>query len=240
MLPADPGDTWVREPGRTSPEASPRRPDRRSTVKVPVEVDESQLTGLTPAARSRFLASLGAAAAAYEAERYSEARTALARLARSHSGVAEVRELHGLVLYRLGRWSEAIHELEAFSSASQSVEQHPVLMDCHRALGHGAEVERLWSELREASPSAALVTEGRIVAAGRLADDGDVAAAIRLLEAGPVRTRRPAEHHLRLWFALADLYERVGDSARARRGFERISSVDPELPGVRERLRSFG
>lgn len=215
----------------------PRSPKRRpSTQRVAVEVDDSQLGGLSRGSRQRLLGNLGEAAAAYEAERYADARSLLAQLARSHPAVTEVRELQGLVLYRMGRWRQAVRELEAFAAATQSTEQHPVLMDCYRALGHAAEVERLWEELREASPSSALVAEGRIVAAGRLADDGDEAGAIRLLEAGPVRTRRPREHHLRLWFTLADLYERVGDVGRARRGFERVLEVDPDFPGTRERL----
>ena len=42
-----------------------------------------------------------------------------------------------------------------------STEQHQVLADCYRAQKNFAEVEILWDELRKASPSAALVTEGR-------------------------------------------------------------------------------
>jgi len=230
---------WVRdvEPADTPPPRSPKR--RPSTQRVPVEVDDAQLSGLSRGSRQRLLANLGEAAAAYEAERYADARSLLAPLARAHPDVTEVRELHGLVLYRMGRWRQAVHELEEFAAATHSTEQHPVLMDCHRALGHSGEVDRLWEELRQASPSAALVTEGRIVAAGRLADEGDEAGAIRLLEAGPVRSRRPREHHLRLWFALADLYERAGEVGPARRGFERVLEVDPAFPGVHERLSAL-
>ena len=61
---------------------------------------------------------------------------------------------------------------------TRSTEQHPVLADCYRALKRTEAVPGLWEELREASPSAELVTEGRIVMAGALADKGGVAGAI--------------------------------------------------------------
>ena len=46
---------------------------------------------------------------------------------------ASVRELMGLAHYRLGNFAAAATELDAFVELSNSVEQHPVLMDCYRA-----------------------------------------------------------------------------------------------------------
>jgi tetratricopeptide (TPR) repeat protein len=144
-------------------------------------------------------------------------------------------------LYRLGRWKEAAAHLEAFVRLTSSVERHPVLADCHRALRHYRRVAELWEELRQASPSSELVTEGRIVAAGALADRGELRQAVALLERGPVRPRRsPDDHHLRLWYALADLYERVGDTPRARELFARVADVDPSLADTAERLSALG
>ncbi len=48
------------------------------------------------------------------------------------------------------------------------------------------------------------------------------------------------EHHLRLWYALADLEERGGNLPRARTLFERISRTDPGFADVMERLVSLG
>src|SRR3546814_7952748 len=79
---------------------------------------------------------------------------------------ASVRELLGLSYYRLGRWKLAINELEAFRELAGTAEQHPVLADCYRAMGRHAKVAELWEDLRQVSPSAALVAEGRIVYAG--------------------------------------------------------------------------
>jgi tetratricopeptide (TPR) repeat protein len=152
-----------------------------------------------------------------------------------------VRELAGLALYGTGRWAEAAKELEAFRRLTGSVEQHPVLADAYRALKRYRAVQRLWEELRDASPSAALVTEGRIVAAGARADQGDLRGALRLLEQGRVRpSRQPAAHHLRLWYALADLSERVGDAPRARELFARVVAADPSMADAAERLAGLG
>jgi tetratricopeptide (TPR) repeat protein len=176
---------------------------------------------------------------AFDAERFADGARLLKPLATQAPGVASIRELYGLTLYRLGRWKAAIAELEAFRRLTGSTEQHPVLADCYRALRRWDEVEALWEELREASPSAPLVTEGRIVAAGAVADRGDLAGAVRLLGAGFRFPRRPQVHHLRRAYALADLEERVGDLPRARELFGRVAAVDPDFADVGRRLRAL-
>ncbi len=178
-------------------------------------------------------------ARAYRRERYGEARRILEPLARVAPEVAAVRELHGLSLYRLGRWRAAIKELEAAERLSGSVDQHPVLADCRRALGHRHQVDRLWEELRQADAAPAVMVEGRIVMASALADRGDPGAAIKLLEQGPVQVRKPREHHLRLWYALAGAYEQAGDMARARHLLRQVLEADPEFPGAWARYRSL-
>jgi tetratricopeptide (TPR) repeat protein len=156
-----------------------------------------------------------------------------------HPEAPDVRELLGLALYRLGRWILAQKELEAFVNLTGSTEQHPVLMDIARALGRHARLEELWEELRAASPGPEVMTEGRIVAAGSLADRGQVEQAIKLLERGPVSAKRVGEHHLRLWYALADLHERAGDLPGARSLFRKVSSKDPSFVDVAERLAAL-
>jgi tetratricopeptide (TPR) repeat protein len=167
----------------------------------------------------------------FRRERFDEARRILRPLAKQAPRAASVRELYGLSLYRLGRWAQAAQELEAYRALTGSTEQDPVLADCYRALGRYAEVEELWDELRAASPRAELVAEGRIVAAGALADQGRLDEATRLLAASVSRpTRKPRLHHLRMAYALADLYERAGDLPRARELFARIAASDPGGP----------
>jgi tetratricopeptide (TPR) repeat protein len=94
-----------------------------------------------------------------------------------------------------------------------------------------------WDELRQASPSAEVVAEGRIVMAGALADQGQLRSAISMLEKSRA-IRKPREHHLRQWYALADLYERAGDIPRARDTFARIAAIDPDAFDTRQRLRA--
>src|SRR5262245_22188075 len=112
-------------------------------------------------------------------------------------------------------------------------------MDCPRALGRFERVQKLWEELRAASPAAEIVTEGRIVAAGALADQGRLDEAIRVLERAPGNPRRVQPHHLRLWYALADLPERAGDIPAARALFRKVSAQDPAFVDVAERLAAL-
>lgn len=150
--------------------------------------------------------------------------------------VAEVRELYGLVLYRLRRWRAAARELEAFATITRSSEQAPVLADCYRAMERWERVDELWDELRRESPSADLVTEGRIVAAGALCDRGRLAEAVALLADGWRMPKNPQEFHLRRAYALADLYDRGGDQPAARRLFAWIDRNAPEFADTADRL----
>jgi hypothetical protein len=114
-----------------------------------------------------------------------------------------------------------------------------VLADCYRGLRQWVLVEECWTEIREVSPSAEIVTEGRIVMAGSLADRERLVDAIRVLEQGWSFPKRPQIHHLRRAYALADLYERAGDVPKARQLFNRIKVVDPTFADVAGRIRSL-
>ncbi|MEM7341842.1 MAG: hypothetical protein AAF467_24560 [Actinomycetota bacterium] len=182
---------------------------------------------------------LGEAAVAFENERFSEADQLLQSIQRLAPGIAEVHELHGLTYYRLGRWQKAYDELVRFAEMTGSVEQNPVMADCMRALRRWNQAEELWDELGAASPSAELVEEGRIVQAGSLADRGRLDDAIRLLDRAPKAPKRPAAHHLRRWYMLADLYERSGDVPHARRMFGAIVEADADFGDSAERLAAL-
>lgn len=223
---------------RTLPVHSPppRRKRLRRSVAIPPEL--AGAVGSRRAARASE--QLAEAARAFDREQYSEARRILGPLAAEAPDVAAVRELLGLTYYRLGRWKEASRHLQAFGDLTGSCEQHPVLADCQRALGRWAAVDELWAELKEASPGAALVAEGRIVAAGALADQGRLRDALALLEAGRRTPKRVQVHHLRLAYALADLLERAGDLPRARELLAWIVAVDPAFADAAERRAALG
>jgi hypothetical protein len=183
---------------------------------------------------------LAQAAEAFGAGRERDAAKLLRPLRDAYPDASAVRELLGLTHYRLGQYPAAAKELEAFVDISDSVEQHPVLMDCYRAARRYDRIDALWQELAAASPAAALVTEGRIVYAGALADRGRMKEAVAVLEKRAADVKRVQEHHLRLWYALADLYERAGDIPRARDLFERIRRRDNAFADVAERLLALG
>lgn len=241
-------DTWIRdEPAVTA--AAPAKPaaarpaaprGSRRPKRLPPEIG-SELTEAVGSTRATRLASrLAEATKAYERDRYRDVVRIVKPLAEAAPGAAAVRELYGLARYRLGHWNEAIRELEAFRALTGSFDQHPTLADCYRAKKRWREVDALWEELKAASPSPELVAEGRIVVAGALADRGRVAEAIEVLERAKTDLRRPREHHLRIWYALGDLYERAGELTRAREFFRRVLEFDPDLYDTAERLAAIG
>lgn len=185
---------------------------------------------------------MGDAVAAYDRGRYEEAWRLGSQLAREVPTVVEVRRIAGFAAYRLGRWRDALRHLEAYGELSGEIDAVPAVMDCQRALGKHRRVAETWAELRRRSPDADVLAEARMVAAGSLADRGDIQPAVELLaSAGAARAlRNPAERHLRQWYALADLYERAGDVPKARELFMRVARVDPEAYDVDERLASLG
>ena len=205
-------------------------------------VDVPDLSGSVGKTRGQRLEGrVEEAARAFAAQRYLDAQRLLRPIAQEVPRSPEVRELYGLTLYRLGKWKAAAAQLEAFVDLTGgSVEQHPVLADCYRAMGQHPKVDALWRELRDASPSADLVTEGRIVAAGSLADRGELSAAVQMLSKGFKLPARHSDYHLARAYALADLYERSGDVPQARQLFSRLESLSPGYSDVPQRLSALG
>lgn len=212
-----------------------KRRRRGSTI----DVTSVEFNGVANETAKKLERRLIEAASAFEAERFGDAHKLLSSIESLAPGVPEVLELRGLSSYRLGKWKQAINDLSAFEAAVETVEQHHVLADCSRALGHWHEVERYWRELGDASPNAELVEEGRIVYAGALADQGKLREGIRALEKAPRAPRKPRVQHLRRWYALADLYERAGELPKARRLFAEVNTLDPAFGDAGERARSL-
>ena len=235
--PVHDADVWREDTPKARKPAKPKpRREQRVSADVAAEITRTAQQGRGPRLNQR----LKEAANAYEHERYPDAARLLKSLSEIAPTVAAVHELYGLSLYKLGKYRDAAKELRTYADLTGETDQHPVLADCYRALKRWKPIDELWDELRQASPSAELVAEGRIVVAGSMADRGDVPAAIALLEAAKADPKRPREHHLRLWYALADLYERAGDVPRARRLFKRIANHDRDFFDVSDRLRTVG
>ncbi len=237
-----PVDRWVDEgkTGSRKRSSKKKRPAQDSPDAVPsVALTGSEADGLTDKQRRRFERHLREAAQAYRSDRYGDARELLKPLSERFPSAIEVRELYGLTLYKLGRWKLALEQLQAFQTMTMSYEQHHVIADCYRALGQHSMVEETWNDLKDVSPSGEIVVEGRIVAAGSLADQGNLPGAIRLLQKGPLRPKRPHEYTFRLWYALADLYEKAGDLPHAREQFRHLASQAPDFADVQDRVEAL-
>jgi tetratricopeptide (TPR) repeat protein len=230
----DRGATVV-DKGRRTRKAPPAQRRRLRSTEASEELRQIAGRGA-----NRAVAELAHAAEAVNAGHERDAARILRPLRDAYPDAAAVRELLGLVHYRLGQYPAAAKELGTFADLTGSVEQHPVLMDCARAQKKYAKVASLWEELAASSPSAALVSEGRIVMAGSLADRGRLRDAVAMLERRGANVKRPSEHHLRVWYALADLCERTGDLPRARELFDRVRKSDPAFADVAERLVALG
>lgn len=230
-------DGAVRDEARGAVARGKAEPVRRERPKkaLPDDVRGEVAREAGPAWAGRVQDRLQDAAKAYERERYRDALKLLQPLAERAPGSAAIRELLGLTLYRMARWRAAVKELEVAELLSGSVDHHPVIADCQRALGNHRRVLELWDELRRGGAGVEVLVEGRIVLAGSLADQGQVREAIELLEQGPINVRKAKDHHLRLWYALAALYERAGEVPRARELFGRVLDADPEFADVVER-----
>lgn len=245
-------DEWVRTdtPDVSTPRPAnrPGRADARPAERQPLlpadVATEIRRAAQTATARRKevLVARMERAVQAYERARYTEAARLGNELTRELPGVAAVRRLAGFASYRLGRWRDAARHLQAYTELTDEPDAVPALMDCERALGRHRQVATVWAELRHRSPEPEVLAEARIVAAGSLADRGQLADAIALLAvAGAGRSlRNPSERHLRQWYALGDLYERAGDVPRARDLFARVANVDPEAYDVAERLEALG
>ena len=203
----------------------------------PLTDPAAEILKLAPRRGAKLVDQLHRATDAFAAGRDRDAIRMLRPLRQEVPQSVAIRELLGVALYRVGNFRDARAELETFADLTGSVEQHPVLMDIARAQRKPQRVTELWKELSTISPSAALVTEGRIVYASMLADEGDLAGAIAFIEKGATqKPTRIREHHVRRWYVLGDLYDRSGNVPRARAWFERVAKAEPGYADVAERL----
>ena len=217
--------------------------DRAMTISIKnVEAgDANKIKEQLGATADRAIERLARSLHAFEAHRYSEARKLIMPLLSQVIGIAVVHEVAGLSMYRLGRWQDAADQLEiARGLKPAEVVNHPVLADCYRALRRYEKVTELWESMKLMSPQAGLLAEGRIVAAGALADQGELQSAVRMMTHGTSDPHKVQEHHLREWYVLADLYDRAGDVASARRLFVKIQSSEPKFADVADRLNTLG
>ncbi len=220
--------------------AGSARPRRERSGTVDPEVVAEIHDAVDPRRAARLADRLASASAALDRERFDEARRMVAPLVRELPHVAAVHEVDGLANYRLGRWRQAARSLELARQLRPDPTLLPVLADAYRAMRRWRDVDDIWNEVKAASPAHDVMAEARIVAASALADRGELAGAIELMQPAQRPPKRVRDHHLRQWYVLGDLFDRAGDTIAARRWFQEIAARDSGFADVRDRLRALG
>ena len=225
---------------RAASPASQETPNRRAPKPLDPEVSAELVDALGQQRGVRLSERLAQASEALDRERFQESRRIATAIAKEAPAVAAAHEIVGLSNYRLGKYKQAVAALQAAQDLHENPALLPVIADCQRAQGRWLAVEQVWQEIKAASPSHDIMAEGRIVAAGALADQGELRAAIDLMEPATKRPKAVREFHLRQWYVLGDLYDRVGDPIAARRWFGAVAEYDDEYADVTARLRNLG
>ena len=220
--------------------AASATPVRRAPRPLDPEIGE-ELIGVLGDQRGRRLSErLAQASEALDRERFDEARRLSAAIAKEAPAIAAVQEVLGLASYRLGRYKQAVAALQQAQELHENPDLLPVIADSYRAMRRWSAVERVWGQIKAASPSQDVMAEGRIVYANSIADQGDVKGAIAAMSDAAKPPKRVRDHHLRQWYVLGDLHDRLGDTIGARRYFATVADHDPEFVDVTDRLRALG
>ncbi|MEP1125650.1 MAG: tetratricopeptide repeat protein [Ilumatobacter sp.] len=215
-------------------------PERREPRPLDPDIGAELVDALGGQRGTRLSERLAQASEALDRERFDEARRLAAAIAKEAPTVAAVQEVLGLASYRLGRYKPAVAALQAAQELHENPALLPVIADSYRGLRRWAAVERVWGQIKAASPPHEILAEGRIIMAGALSDQGDIAGAIRVMEEGRRAPKRVRDHHLREWYVLGDLYDRLGDPIAARRWFTAVAAEVPDYFDVADRLRGLG
>jgi tetratricopeptide (TPR) repeat protein len=153
---------------------------------------------------------------------------------------AAVREVLGLAAYGLGRWREALTELQAYKRISGRLDQNHLIADSLRGLGRPAEAVPLAEEaLRAKGVPNEAKAEAVIVAASALADQGRFAEALAFLGRARTRDEVSEGYTLRLWYVKGDILERSGRHGEAAAEFRRIMRHDASAFDAAERLAAI-
>ena len=192
------------------------------------ELDRSvaaQLKGLPEKLAARVARHLVAAGRLIDTDPKTAYQHTLAARARA-ARIAVVREACGEAAYHAGEYAEALSELRAAKRMNGNNEYLPVMADCERALGRPEKALDLARNPAVVNLEDALKAEMTIVDAGARRDLGQIDAALRTLEAAPLRTRSRADWVARLRYTYADTLAAAGRTAEAIEWFHRTVGVD--------------
>jgi tetratricopeptide (TPR) repeat protein len=147
-----------------------------------------------------------------------------------------VREVLGLALYSLERFSEALSEMQAYRRMSGRADQNHIIADCLRAVGRPDRAVPLAEEaLAARGVPLAAKTEAVIVAASALAEQGKVDHALGMLRRIRTRDDVAGPEVMRVWYVTANILEQAGQRREALREFRKILRHDSSAFDAAER-----
>jgi tetratricopeptide (TPR) repeat protein len=152
---------------------------------------------------------------------------------------SSVREVLGLALYRMGRFHDALGELQAFRRISGRPDQNHLLADSHRAVGTPEKAIPLVQEALESEIPEEARAEAAVVGGAALADLGRFEEAMALLRRFDRKGSSARAHDLRIWYVMGDVLEKAGRRSEARDRFRKILEHDPDAYDVAERLSAL-
>jgi tetratricopeptide (TPR) repeat protein len=217
-------------------------PKRRLTAEESFELPKPWIHEITELARPgtapKVAELISKALEQFAEEEYEESARLAAEAKASATRSPRITELLGLALYHSGKWKEALSELLTFRRLTASLEHNHVIADLYRAVGRPDRALETTAEVSQADVTPETWVETMIVAAGALADKGDLNRAITMLARADPGTGPVETYFLRHWYARADLLERAGRREEARNLWRKIVAEDPDFFDAEERLAS--
>ena len=149
--------------------------------------------------------------------------------ARGRAGrLAVVREAVGEAAYAAGDFAEALSELRSAKRMNGAHDYVAIMADCERALGRPDRALTLLKNTPRDTFAPPLLAEVLIVEAGARRDRGELDAALRTLENGPLNSKSRAPYVARVRYAYAETLLAAGRDAEAMEWFHRTEAIDVE------------
>lgn len=164
---------------------------------------------------------------AFADDRPRQAAVALRKAKSLSPRAATVREILGLAAYQIEAWDEALRELRTFRRITGETIHMAVELDCLRALGRDADVDKTWVLFNELGGDRDSDDEVRVVYASHLLDRGRLADAWRVIKPGRLVANAP-QSAVRRWAVAARVAARSGDVDTTRTLLAAVRRESPD------------
>lgn len=226
----------ARDPKRGGPGRQPSERRRKPITATPGGalprwVREEVIRSTGKERREQALRLLSTGVGSFAEERFGAAARSLQEAKALAPRAATIRELLGLSLYQEERWEVALRELRAFRRISGDTTHMAVEMDCLRALGRPADVEKTWALFRQLGGGRAAEDEARVVYASFLLERRELRGAWEVIRPSRLVADAPPSA-LRRWYVAARVAVASGDARAAAKIAGAIRSQAPDLPGL--------